>query len=282
MPELPEVEIVRRGLAPVLARSPVAALEIRRADLRIPVPPGLPALLAGRKMDAPLRRGKYILAFAGESGNGAGFVLHLGMSGRVRIYGPGENAAPQTHDHAVFRMEDGSRIVYNDARRFGFLDAAAAGEWRARPPFDKMGPEPLDEDFGGAALSRALSGRKGPVKAALLDQRVVAGIGNIYACEALYRSRIAPDRPACEIGGAEAHRLAKALRAVLEEAIAAGGSTLRDHRLTDGSLGYFQHRFAVYGRAGEPCPGCDCRAPEKIARIVQSGRSTFYCPSRQG
>lgn len=278
MPELPEVEIVKRGLEPVLARSRVKGFRVNRADLRIPVPPELPGLLAGRQIGVLMRRGKYILAFADT---GEGFVLHLGMSGRVRIYGPGEGYALERHDHAVFEMEDGSCIVYNDARRFGFIDRVSADNWQERSPFDRMGPEPLDENFSGDVLARAFEGRKMPVKAALLDQSVVAGIGNIYACEALYRSGIAPQRAASSISGEEAGRLAPAIREVLAEAIAAGGSTLRDHRLTDGSLGYFQHRFAVYDREGAACPDCDCKDPAGIVRIVQGGRSTFYCPARQ-
>ncbi len=176
MPELPEVETVKRGIEPVLGRSRIAALKVHRSDLRIAVPAELPGVLAGRRVETLLRRGKYILAFTGE---GAGFALHLGMSGRVRIYGPGEDYAPQVHDHAVFEMEDASRIVYNDARRFGFLDLVSLDGWQKRPPFDRMGPEPLAEDFGGAALVRGLAGRKAPVKTALLDQRVVAGGGNM-------------------------------------------------------------------------------------------------------
>ncbi|MCC6598689.1 MAG: bifunctional DNA-formamidopyrimidine glycosylase/DNA-(apurinic or apyrimidinic site) lyase [Alphaproteobacteria bacterium] len=293
MPELPEVEIVKRGLEPVMLGACIQALRLNRLDLRVPIPPDLPKTLAGQRIETILRRGKYILAF---TGGGAGFALHLGMSGRIRIYAPDEDYIPQKHDHVVFEMQAGQRIVFNDARRFGFLDAALANTWQATPPFNRMGPEPLDAGFTGETLALAFMNRKSPVKTALLDQRVVAGIGNIYACEALYRSGIAPDRAAGSLDGGESVRLAIALQDVLKDAIAAGGSTLRDHRMTDGSLGYFQHRFAVYDRENNACPDCVCeragnaakdglqtqnRPGVGIRRIVQGGRSTFYCAVRQ-
>lgn len=280
MPELPEVEIVKRGMAPFMEGQVISELRLYRPDLRFPIPKDLPAALAGQRVQSLLRRGKYIVGLAG---NGRGFVLHLGMSGRIRIYPPGRAHAREKHDHFLIVMQDGAHIIYNDARRFGFLDAAEADSWGESRHFKGMGPEPLGNEFGGPVLERALAGRKSAIKTALLDQSVVAGVGNIYACEALFRAGISPLRPAGDIRGREASALAAAIVSVLREAIDAGGSSLKDYRHTDDGLGYFQHHFAVYDREGLACPGCNCDSARGggIVRAVQGGRSTFYCKSRQ-
>lgn len=280
MPELPEVETTRLGLTAAMRHKYIQNIKVHRRDLRVPVPPDFARALEGRKISHTLRRGKYILAFAE---NGAGFILHLGMSGRIAVHPPAPpSPAPQRHDHIAWHMEDGTTLVFNDPRRFGMALLTTETGWQSTPPFDSMGPEPLEQDFTGAALAARLAGRKTPVKTALLDQTVVAGIGNIYACEALFDAGIHPRSPAANIRGARAERLALALKDVLRKALAAGGSSLRDYQKTDGALGYFQHHFSVYDRAGQRCPGCTC-APSSagILRIVQGGRSTFYCPARQ-
>jgi formamidopyrimidine-DNA glycosylase len=274
MPELPEVETVRRGLARVMSGRHILVAELRRADLRRPFPPGLGARLEGARIGALGRRGKYILIELDDNGI---LILHLGMSGRITA---GAAAGPPArHDHVVLTLDDGTLIRFNDPRRFGVLDYTSRAEMARHPLLAGLGPEPLEPEFDGNTLAAALAGRLMPIKAALLDQRVVAGLGNIYVCEALYRARLSPRRRAGTIAGGRADRLAAAIRAVLEEAIAAGGSSLRDYVQADGNLGYFQHRWAVYGRAGAPCPGCDCGGGVK--RIVQSGRSTFFCARRQ-
>lgn len=288
MPELPEVEIVKRGLEPVFARAPIARLELKRKDLRAPIPPALPKKLAGRPIQTLMRRGKYILGF---TPGGPGFVLHLGMSGTIRIYGPQDPPEARPHDHVIWHMQDGGRIVLNDPRRFGSLGLVHEENWQSVAPFHAMGPEPLGNGFNGKVLAAQLLGRISPIKIALLDQNIVAGVGNIYACEALYRAGINPARPAASVQGEEAENLASAIRDVLNAAIKVGGSTLRDYKHTDGKIGYFQHHFAVYDRAGSRCPDCRCDAEKNAAkntgesrgiqRIIQGGRSTFYCPSRQ-
>ncbi|HZU91601.1 MAG TPA: bifunctional DNA-formamidopyrimidine glycosylase/DNA-(apurinic or apyrimidinic site) lyase [Stellaceae bacterium] len=274
MPELPEVETVRRGLARVMSGRHIRSAELRRADLRRPFPPALAERLQGARIGALGRRGKYILIELGGDGI---LILHLGMSGRITA---GNAACPAArHDHVVLTLDDGTTIRFNDPRRFGLIDYTSRAEMARHPLLAGLGPEPLEPGFDGAYLAGALAGKLTPVKSALLDQRIVAGLGNIYACEALYRARLSPRRLAGTIGGGRADRLAAAIRAVLEEAIAAGGSSLRDYVQADGNLGYFQHRWAVYGREGAPCPGCDC--PTGVRRIVQSGRSTFFCAKRQ-
>ena len=275
MPELPEVETVRRGLAADIADRRIARAEARRPDLRRPFPPRLAERLAGRQIVNYGRRGKYLLL---GLDNGETMIAHLGMSGRMTI-SHGNRPPLEKHDHFVVDFDDNVRLVYSDPRRFGVIDMAGAGDLERHPLLATMGPEPLSDAFDGQALAKALKGRKTPIKAALLDQRVVAGVGNIYACEALFRAGISPRRSAHTVQAGRAGRLAAAVRAVLEDAIAAGGSTLKDYARTDGELGYFQHRFSVYDREGAPCPDCDC--DKAIARIVQSGRSTFYCPTRQ-
>ncbi len=288
MPELPEVETVRRGLAAVLADARIETVAVRRAGLRIPFPEHFAERLTGRQVGALSRRAKYILA---PLNSGETLIVHLGMSGSFRIdhdteQTPGAfhfaRSKSAAHDHVVLSLSNGARVTYNDPRRFGLMQLAPSDGLADHPLFRRLGAEPLADDFDAAALARLLAGRKTPLKAALLDQSLVAGLGNIYVCEALHRAALSPKREAgtlaTKAGGptAGAKRLAAAIRAVLEEAVAAGGSTLRDHRQTDGELGYFQHSFVAYGKEGAACPRPRC--PGTIARIVQAGRSTFYCP----
>ncbi|MFQ5623242.1 MAG: bifunctional DNA-formamidopyrimidine glycosylase/DNA-(apurinic or apyrimidinic site) lyase [Paracoccaceae bacterium] len=286
MPELPEVETVRRGLEPVIAGRVIESAEVRRPDLRRPLPERMAERLRGRRVRQVRRRSKYILA---DLSGGETLIIHLGMTGRILVSttndrtAPGEfhhpQPAPEKHDHVILHMEDGSRVTFNDARRFGMMDLCPTETLDAHVLLAGLGPEPLGNAFNADYLHDRLSGRRTPVKSALLDQTVVAGLGNIYANEALWRAAISPRRQACNIGWKRCERLVPAIRDVLSEAIAAGGSSLRDHRRTNGELGYFQHSFAVYGREGQPCsrPGCDGR----IARIAQTGRSSFYCPACQ-
>ncbi|EPX84445.1 formamidopyrimidine-DNA glycosylase (fpg) [Rubellimicrobium thermophilum DSM 16684] len=289
MPELPEVETVRRGLLPVMEGRRIEAAEIRREGLRRPFPEGLGQRLTGARVLTLGRRSKYLLIHLDR---GETLIAHLGMSGRMLVGGRvlgeyvhgmaaagagAEAREGSPHDHVVLHLEGGLRVTFNDARRFGLLDLWPTARLEEHPLLCDLGPEPLEEGFSGAVLARAFAGRRGPVKAALLDQRLLAGVGNIYACEALHRAGIHPARPAGRIGRARLDRLAQAIRAVLGEAVEAGGASLRDHRRPDGELGLFQHAFRVYGRAGEPCP--DCATP--LRRIVQGGRSSFYCPRCQ-
>ncbi len=274
MPELPEVETVRRGLAMRLTGRRIVAAELRRPDLRRPFPPGLQKRLTGAHIGKLARRGKYILIEIGDDGT---LLLHLGMSGRITA--GGNNAPDEKHDHVVLALDDGTVVRFNDPRRFGSLDYIERGREAEHPLLAGMGPEPLEPGFDGPYLARVLAGKMTPIKSALLDQKIVAGLGNIYVCEALYRARISPLRMAATVTGVRATRLAQAIREVLDEAIAAGGSSLRDYVQANGELGYFQHRWAVYGKEGEPCPGCTCK--EGIRRITQSGRSTFYCAKKQ-
>ncbi len=288
MPELPEVETVRRGLAPVMEGRRILAAHVRRPDLRFPFPDRFAERLTGTRIERLDRRAKYLLA---RLGSGETLLMHLGMSGRFSIeaapgapaarladfvYAP---AADPAHEHVVFEMEGGGRVGYSDPRRFGFMTLFPTDREPQAAFLKDLGPEPLSNAFSGAYLDEALAHRRTPAKAALLDQTIVAGLGNIYVCEALWRARISPRRLARTIPGARADRLAQAVRAVIAEAIEAGGSTLRDFAAADGALGYFQHRFDVYGREGEPCrrPGCG----GVVSRLVQSGRSTFFCGSCQ-
>jgi formamidopyrimidine-DNA glycosylase len=274
MPELPEVETVRRGLAVKMTGRRIVRAELRRPDLRRPFPPLLERRLTGAAIGALGRRGKYLLIELDHDGI---LLLHLGMSGRITA--GGNNAPDDKHDHVVLTLDDGTLIRFNDARRFGLLDYMRRGEETTHPLLAGMGPEPLEPGFDGAYLAAALAGKMTPIKAALLDQRVVAGLGNIYVCEALYRARLSPRRLAGTVAGQRAQRLAEAVQSVLAEAIEAGGSSLRDYVQANGELGYFQHRWAVYGREGEPCPGCTCA--EGVSRIIQAGRSTFFCAKLQ-
>jgi formamidopyrimidine-DNA glycosylase len=274
MPELPEVETVRRGLALKISGRRIVRAELRRLDLRRPFPPALAERLDGAQIGALGRRGKYILIELDADGV---LLLHLGMSGRVTVGNAALPAAP--HDHMVLTLDDDTVIRFNDPRRFGLIDYVRRGEAARHPLLARLGPEPLEASFDGAYLASKLAGKLTPIKAALLDQRTVAGLGNIYVCEALYRAGLSPKRLAASIGRRQADRLAAAIKSVLTEAIAAGGSSVRDYVQADGELGYFQHHWAVYGREGEPCPGCNCA--EGVRRIAQSGRSTFYCAKRQ-
>jgi formamidopyrimidine-DNA glycosylase len=279
MPELPEVETVMRGLAARLQGRRILHAEMRRADLRWPVPSGLAAALTGASVANFARRGKYILM---RLEGGDSLLLHLGMSGRMVITPPGPATLPVLHEHFVIHTDDGFRIALVDPRRFGSLDLLPTSAEAAHPLLASLGPEPLGPDFHVAGLSAALAGRRTPIKAALLDQRVVAGLGNIYVCEALFRARLSPRRLAGSVAGARAARLVPAIVATLTEAIAAGGSSLRDYVQPSGELGYFQHAWKVYGRAGvqcEHCPGAP--ACDGISRIVQSGRSSFFCARTQ-
>ncbi|MFQ5958836.1 MAG: bifunctional DNA-formamidopyrimidine glycosylase/DNA-(apurinic or apyrimidinic site) lyase [Alphaproteobacteria bacterium] len=275
MPELPEVETVCRGLAPCLVGRVIARVEQRCEALRIPLPPRFAARVSGRRVTAVRRRGKYILV---DLDDGTAMIVHLGMSGRMMV-ADGAPPPPEPHDHVVFHTDAGVRVTFNDARRFGLITLAAADEVDRHPLLADLGVEPLDAGFTGAALAALFAGRRTPVKTALIDQRLIAGLGNIYACEALFRARLSPRRKAHTVKGRRAERLAAAVREVLGEAIAAGGSSLRDYVQASGELGYFQHRFRVYDREGEPCPRCGGDA--RIRRLVQSARSTFYCPRCQ-
>jgi formamidopyrimidine-DNA glycosylase len=276
MPELPEVETVARGLRLPLEGQRLAEVEVRVPALRWPLPKGLAKRLTGRRVLSVGRRAKYLLIGLDRE---EVLLAHLGMSGRVLLVPKGEERAPEAHDHIVLRTEAGSEVRFNDARRFGMVDLVAAKALDQHRLLADLGPEPLGNQFSGPVLAAALAGKATPIKAALLDQRVVAGLGNIYVSEALFEAGIAPRRLAGTIRGERAERLAQAIRSVLNRAIAAGGSSLRDYVQTSGELGYFQHQWAVYGKEGEPCPGCTCS--KGVRRLVQSGRSTFYCALRQ-
>lgn len=295
MPELPEVEMVKRGLAEALEGARILDVRANRPDLRFPLPADFRRRLAGRTVRALSRRAKYILA---GLDNGDALIAHLGMTGSFRIERgpqadtPGKFRFPRSpakaHDHVAIAAEDAHGrflVVYNDPRRFGFLDIVAEKDIAGHPRFSALGIEPLGEGFGGQALASLFAGKSAPLKAALLDQRLVAGIGNIYACEALWQARLSPRRAAASIATAKgkakpaAGRLARAIRDVLGRAIAAGGSSLRDYRQTNGEPGQFQQDFAVYGREGLACRAAGCGGA--IRRFVQSGRSTFFCPRCQ-
>ncbi len=282
MPELPEVETVRQGLLPAMEGRRIARAEVNRPDLRFAFPPRMAERLSGAGVLGLRRRSKYILIDLSTSET---LLIHLGMSGRILISGqlPGatyhDHPAPQKHDHVVLHMQGGARVTFNDARRFGAMDLMPTGSAEAHPLLAGLGPEPLGNAFDEAYLAARLQNRKTPIKSALLDQRNIAGLGNIYVCEVLFRARLHPARLAGDLTMAEVSRLVPLIREVLSEAIAAGGSSLRDYRQADGELGYFQHSFQVYDRKGGTCayPGCG----SVIARIVQSGRSSFFCPSCQ-
>lgn len=288
MPELPEVETVRMGLAPALEGRRLVKVQTRRAGLRQPFPKNMAARLTGRAVLALRRRAKYLVA---ELDGGESLVIHLGMSGRMAVYAKGgsgtlgqfhfDPAPPGTgtgkHDHVVFETDAPATIVFTDPRRFGLVTLLPTATLEADKLFQGLGIEPLSNGFHADYLASVLKGKKTPIKSALLDQRLIAGIGNIYACEALFRARISPKRLAAKVSPVQIAALAPAITTVLTEAIAAGGSTLRDYKKTDGGLGYFQHAFQVYDREGEPCPACG----GTIKRIVQAGRSTFFCPKCQ-
>jgi formamidopyrimidine-DNA glycosylase len=280
MPELPEVETVRRGLAMALEGRRLKRVVQRRPDLRFPLPRGMARRLAGRRIVEIGRRAKYLLL---RLDDGVTLICHLGMTGRM-IVGRAADAPPyELHDHVIFETEDGTQVRFNDVRRFGAMDLVRSDALEAHPLLAGLGPEPLGDDFTGEVLAAALEGKRTPIKAALLDQRVVAGLGNIYVSEALFWAKLSPQRLALTVQGRKAALLVESIRKVLAAAIAAGGSSLRDYVQTNGALGYFQHHWAVYEKQGERCPGCRCDVERTggIQRIVQSGRSTFYCASRQ-
>ncbi|WOJ90825.1 bifunctional DNA-formamidopyrimidine glycosylase/DNA-(apurinic or apyrimidinic site) lyase [Methylocapsa polymorpha] len=292
MPELPEVETVRRGLEPAMVGTRLIGVDQRRPDLRFPFPENFARRLAGRRVEALGRRAKYLLA---DLDDAQVLVMHLGMSGSFRIEASARGALPgaigqaaaknAAHDHVAFDLSTGARIVYNDPRRFGYMLLIARAELASHPLFKTIGLEPLGNELDGAALAARFAGKTTSLKAALLDQSLIAGLGNIYVCEALHRAGLSPRRAADSLARKDgtpserAHVLARVIREVLEEAVAAGGSSLRDHRQTNGALGYFQHSFRVYDREGFACqkPGCG----GTVKRIVQSGRATFFCGSCQ-
>lgn len=278
MPELPEVETVRRGLAPVMEGRTILSVTQNRPNLRFPFPDRFPERLRGTTIEHLGRRAKFLTA---ELSTGDVLVMHLGMTGRFTVTGQNSEEAPANtnpaHDHVVFHMEGGITVTYNDPRRFGFMELWPSTSFSAYPRLQKLGPEPLSNGFSVAYLDEVLAGRNTPIKSALLDQSIIAGLGNIYVCEALYRSGISPKRKASSIPGQRAARLAPAINDVIGEAIAAGGSSISDFASASGELGYFQHGFAVYDRENQPCSKCS----KPVKRIVQSGRSTFYCASCQ-
>jgi formamidopyrimidine-DNA glycosylase len=289
MPELPEVETVRRGLEPAMQNARFLKVEARRKNLRFPLPRNFVARLEGNSVTGLGRRAKYLLA---DLSSGDVLLMHLGMSGSFRLAKADQARAPgdfhherskdEKHDHLVFHMSSGWTVTYNDPRRFGFMKMVPRADLERDPLMRALGPEPLGNQFDAKMLAAACRGKTTSLKAALSDQKVIAGLGNIYVCEALHRARLSPKRLASILAdkygkpNAHAEALVSAIRDILQDAIAAGGSSLRDHRQTNGELGYFQHRFRVYDREGERCPTPGCRG--KIRRIVQTGRSTFYCP----
>ena len=282
MPELPEVETVRNGLLPAMEGQVIRHADVRRPDLRWPFPERMSERLNGKRVLALRRRSKYILA---DLSSDETLIIHLGMSGRILIasqnIGNFHQAlpAPEKHDHVVIDMENGARVTFNDARRFGAMDLAATESVHRHWLLQGLGPEPLGNDFHADYLVARFKGRRTPMKTALLDQKIIAGLGNIYVCEALNRAGISPLRKAGQLSRGCIERLVPIIREVLAEAISAGGSSLRDYRQADGELGYFQHTFRAYDRAGHACRTSDCDG--EIVRIVQSGRSTFYCPKCQ-
>ncbi len=296
MPELPEVETVRRGLAPAMEGKSFVKVDVHRGDLRWPLPKDFAARLQGKTVIGLGRRAKYLLA---DLSSGDVLLMHLGMSGSFHVFQENsddadgkqlsryyhERAKHTAHDHVVFHMSSGASVTFNDPRRFGTMKLVARADLDAEPLLKDLGPEPLGNAFDAAMLARACRGKKTSLKAALLDQRIVAGLGNIYVCEALFRAHLSPKRLASTIAtrkgapNARAECLVEAIKLVLQAAVKDGGSSLRDHRLTDGALGMFQHNFRVYDREGQPCRTKGCSGTVK--RIVQSGRSTFYCPMCQ-
>ena len=292
MPELPEVETVRRGLQPVMEGAKIVQAEARRKDLRFPFQKDFSTRLNGQTVTGLGRRAKYLLA---DLASGDVLLMHLGMSGSFRIRKPGEEDMPgrfhyprdkdEAHDHVVFHMSSGADVVFNDPRRFGYMKVIARNAIDEEPLLQGLGPEPLGNSFDANMLARSCAGKRTSLKAALLDQRVVAGLGNIYVCEALFRAHLSPRRLAATLATKKgeptdhAKRLVEAIHAVLNEAIKAGGSSLRDHRQASGELGYFQHSFQVYDREGEPCRSKGCAGI--VRRFTQNGRSTFWCPKCQ-
>lgn len=278
MPELPEVETIRRGLVPVLTGRTLVRVELRRPDLRFPLPHGFARDLEGARITGIDRLGKYLLV---RLSGGRIWLIHLGMSGRIRIGSGAEDGGADVHDHVIAATDDGTRMVFRDPRRFGFMDLFAADAIACHPRLAGLGPDPLGSGFSAARLGEQLAAKTAAIKVVLMDQRVVAGMGNIYASESLFRARIAPRRAAGTVGRRELGRLARTIVAVFGDAIEAGGASVRDHRRPSGELGDFQSRFAVYGRTGAPCPACGSGGESGIRRIVLGGRATFYCPHCQ-
>jgi formamidopyrimidine-DNA glycosylase len=292
MPELPEVETVRRGLQPVMEGAKIIKAEARRKDLRFPFQKDFTARLTGQTVTGLGRRAKYLMA---DLTSGDVLLMHLGMSGSFRVLKDEGSATPgdfhyprnedRAHDHVVFHMSSGASVVFNDPRRFGYMKVIARGELEDEPLLRGLGPEPLGNAFDADMLARACHNKKTSLKAALLDQRVVAGLGNIYVCEALYRAHLSPRRLAATLATKKgettdhARRLVEEIHTVLNQAIEAGGSSLRDHRQTSGELGYFRHSFQVYDREGEKCQTRRCAGT--VRRFNQTGRSTFWCPKCQ-
>ena len=282
MPELPEVETVRRGLQPAMQDQKIIRAEVNRPDLRWPFPPNMAQRLTGARVLRVLRRSKYILL---DLDTQETLIVHLGMSGRMLVSGQKigefyqEHPASEKHDHVVFHMENDTRVTFNDARRFGAMDLASTAEVKTHKMLCNLGPEPLSNYLDDTYLAAALAGRNTPIKAALLDQRLIAGLGNIYVCEVLFRAKISPMCKAKDLSKEQVGTLVPIIRTVLEEAIEAGGSSLKDYRQTGGELGYFQHSFHVYDRELQPCKHVGCGGT--IARVSQSGRSSFYCPTCQ-
>jgi len=280
VPELPEVETVRRGLLPVLLDRRLEHVQVRQPLLRWPVPADFARALTGRRVTDLGRRGKYLIIHLDD---GRAVIAHLGMSGSMAVR-PGSNRPPPApHDHVIFDTDDGVRITFHDPRRFGALLLTTEPDLPAHPLLAHLGPEPLEDAFTGAVLAARLGATRRTLKTALLDQKVVAGLGNIYVSEGLFRAGLSPRRLAGGLSPSRADRLVASIKAVLIEALESGGSTLRDHRQPSGELGYFQHAFAVYDRAGQPCPGCTCDVTVTggVQRVVQAGRSTYFCPRRQ-
>ena len=280
MPELPEVETVCRGLTRPLNGKIISRVETHRPNLRIPFPENLENRLAGVRVTDIYRRAKYVLI---PVSNGETLILHLGMSGRILISGPDDHPPLQKHDHMVITTDDNIRIIFNDPRRFGMVDIALTESIENHRFFKHLGPEPLGNHFSAAHLQEKFNRKTVSVKNALLDQRIVAGLGNIYVCEALYHAGIDPRRAAGDLATDELTHLVAAIRAVLNTAIAAGGSSLKDYVQIDGNLGYFQHKFAVYGKTGKACHDCNCDVSITggVQKIAQAGRSTFFCPRKQ-
>ena len=288
MPELPEVETVRRGLVPVMEGATITRAEVRRKDLRFPFPDGFQERLTGRRIESLGRRAKYLLA---DLDGGEVVIMHLGMSGSFRIetavQGDFHHARSRdaAHDHVVFHLSSGATVTYNDPRRFGFMLLSGRAALADHPLFAHLGVEPTGNALSAAYLAERFRDKQAPLKAALLDQSIIAGLGNIYVCEALFRAGLAPTRKAGSLvtkaGAATARleRLVPVIHEVIAEALEAGGSTLRDHAQPSGELGYFQHRFQIYDREGEACVTAGCRST--VRRMVQSNRSTFYCPTCQ-
>jgi len=282
MPELPEVETVRRGIESAMQDQVIISAEVNRPDLRWPFPPNMAKRLSGARVVGLRRRSKYILV---DLDSDETLIVHLGMSGRMLVSGiqvgqfHQEHPAPKKHDHVVFHMENGARVTFNDARRFGAMDLASTAAVEQHKLLASLGPEPLGNSFDETYLIGALSGKNSPIKSTLLDQRIIAGLGNIYVCEVLFRAKISPITKASELSKLRISKIVPIIREVLEEAILAGGSSLKDYRQTGGELGYFQHNFQVYDQENQLCSSVGCTGV--IVRIIQAGRSSYYCPRCQ-